>query len=67
SVDLCSVAAARVDGYFERGLEPWDLAAGLLIASEAGAVVRQRERGTTMAAAAGIADKLDRLLDELGD
>ncbi|HEX5018453.1 MAG TPA: inositol monophosphatase family protein [Actinomycetes bacterium] len=67
SVDLCSVAAGRVDGYFERGLEPWDLAAGLLIASEAGAVVRQHERGTTTAAGAGIADKLDRLLDELGD
>ncbi len=39
SVDLCSVACGRVDGYFERGLRPWDWAAGALIASEAGAVV----------------------------
>jgi len=39
SVDLCSVACGRLDGYFERGLAPWDLAAGGLIASEAGARV----------------------------
>ena len=37
AVDLCSVASGRVDGYFERGLNPWDYAAGGLIASEAGA------------------------------
>jgi myo-inositol-1(or 4)-monophosphatase len=39
SVDLCSVACGRVDAYFERGLGPWDLAAGALIAREAGATV----------------------------
>ena len=39
AVDLCSVACGRVDAYFERGLAPWDLAAGSLIAAEAGAVV----------------------------
>jgi myo-inositol-1(or 4)-monophosphatase len=39
SVDLCAVACGRVDGYFERGLAPWDLAAGSLVATEAGAVV----------------------------
>ncbi len=39
SVDLCSVACGRVDGYWEAGLQPWDFAAGALIASEAGAVV----------------------------
>jgi myo-inositol-1(or 4)-monophosphatase len=39
SFDLCSVACGRVDGYFERGLAPWDLAAGSLVATEAGAVV----------------------------
>ena len=39
SVDLCAVACGRVDGYFERGLKPWDLAAGGLVATEAGAVV----------------------------
>jgi myo-inositol-1(or 4)-monophosphatase len=39
SVDLCSVAAGRLDGYYERGLNYWDYAAGALIAAEAGAVV----------------------------
>jgi myo-inositol-1(or 4)-monophosphatase len=39
AVDLCSVAIGRVNAYYERGLAPWDLAAGSLIASEAGVVV----------------------------
>ena len=39
SVDLCAVAAGRLDAYFEAGLQPWDLAAGGLIATEAGASV----------------------------
>ncbi len=43
SLDLCSVAAGRVDGYYEAGLNPWDLAAGLLIAVEAGAASRAIE------------------------
>lgn len=39
SVDLCHVAAGRLDGYYERGLNSWDLAAGGLVATEAGARV----------------------------
>jgi myo-inositol-1(or 4)-monophosphatase len=39
AVDLCSVAIGRVNAYYERGLSPWDLAAGALIATEAGATV----------------------------
>ncbi|MCU0269753.1 MAG: inositol monophosphatase [Acidimicrobiales bacterium] len=39
AVDLCSVACGRVDAFYERGLAPWDLAAGVLIATEAGALV----------------------------
>lgn len=35
--DLCYVADGRLDAYFEEGLQAWDLAAGLLIATEAGA------------------------------
>ena len=38
-MDLCSVACGRLDAYYERGLAPWDLAAGGLIAREAGARV----------------------------
>jgi myo-inositol-1(or 4)-monophosphatase len=39
SLDLCALATGRVDGYYEQGLKPWDLAAGGLVAAEAGAVV----------------------------
>ncbi|MFN8167303.1 MAG: inositol monophosphatase family protein [Candidatus Nanopelagicales bacterium] len=37
SVDLCHLAAGRLDGYYERGPQAWDLAAGGLVAHEAGA------------------------------
>ena len=43
SLDLCAVAAGRADGYYERGLEPWDWAAGRLVASEAGGTVIELE------------------------
>ena len=39
SADLCSVAAGRVDAFYERARQPWDIAAGALIAHEAGARV----------------------------
>ena len=39
ALDLCAVAAGRVDAYFEQGLSPWDLSAGGLVATEAGATL----------------------------
>lgn len=36
ALDLCYVACGRLDGFFEIGLKPWDLAAGALIVREAG-------------------------------
>ena len=45
SVDLCALAAGRLDGYYERGLNYWDYAAGALIAEEAGAVVGDSRGG----------------------
>ena len=39
SLDLCALACGRLDAYYEQGLKPWDLAAGGLVAREAGAVV----------------------------
>jgi len=50
AVDLCFVAMGALDGYFEKGLQEWDLAAGGLIATEAGAKVTTT-LGTTIAAA----------------
>ncbi len=39
SLDLCYVACGRVDGFYEKGLAEWDIAAGTLIAQESGAIV----------------------------
>jgi len=55
SLDLCALATGRVDGYYEQGLKPWDLAAGGLVAEEAGAVVgglRGRAAGEDLVVAA---------------
>jgi myo-inositol-1(or 4)-monophosphatase len=56
SVDLCAVAAGRLDGFYERGLNYWDWAAGALVATEAGAVVgglNGKPVSSSMAVAAG--------------
>jgi len=71
SVDLCSVAAGRLDAYYERGLQPWDHAAGALVAREAGARVgglRGAAEGADMLVAAppGLFEPLADLLAELG-
>lgn len=39
ALDLAYVAAGRFDGFFEQGLQPWDLAAGALLITEAGGLV----------------------------
>lgn len=39
ALDLCALACGRFDGFFEFNLKPWDIAAGALIAREAGAIV----------------------------
>lgn len=52
AADLCHLASGAVDGYFEVGLKEWDLAAGALIATEAGAVVTGGESSESMVIAA---------------
>ncbi len=39
SIDLAYVACGRLEGYWERGLSPWDLAAGVILVEEAGGLV----------------------------
>lgn len=46
SLDLAYVAAGRYDGFWERGLKLWDIAAGLIIAREAGALIEGIAKGT---------------------
>ncbi|MEC7174510.1 MAG: inositol monophosphatase family protein, partial [Actinomycetota bacterium] len=43
--DLCCVAAGTIDGYYEENLSLWDIAAGALIAREAGARVEYSPSG----------------------
>jgi len=46
ALDLCYVAAGRLDGYWEKDLKPWDVMAGLLLAREAGGTVTDYQGGT---------------------
>lgn len=46
ALDLCNLAAGRLDAYYELGLQPWDYAAGALIATEAGAAMIGRDDTT---------------------
>lgn len=71
ALDLCWVACGRLDGYYETGLQPWDTAAGVLIATEAGAVATNLEGGapssnSVVAAAPGIHADLTKLLAAAG-
>ena len=71
AVDLCDVAAGRLDGYYERGLNAWDLAAGDLIAREAGALTGGRPgerpgRALAIAGTPGVFEPLQRLLEDFG-
>jgi myo-inositol-1(or 4)-monophosphatase len=71
ALDLCMVAAGRLDAYYEDGVHVWDWAAGALIAAEAGAwlVLPPIDGGGSdliVAAAPGIAAELDAALRSLG-
>ena len=77
AMDLCSLASGALDAYYERGLQPWDLAAASLVAQEAGGVVtglRGAPAGqamtvagpaTTVAALVGLLESLDADTDAL--
>ncbi|MFM9034623.1 MAG: inositol monophosphatase family protein [Mycobacterium sp.] len=70
ALDLCMVAAGRLDAHYEHGLHEWDWAAGALIASEAGAVVLLPAdgpgAGLLLAAAPGVAAHLIEALERCG-
>jgi fructose-1,6-bisphosphatase/inositol monophosphatase family enzyme len=71
AVDLCSVACGRLDAFYERGLGPWDLAAGALVAREAGARVGDLAGGPpsgefVLAASSDLFEPLRALLDTAG-
>lgn len=70
AIDMCLLAGGALDLYFERGLQPWDLAAASLIAREAGAEVlglrgRQAGEAMTVAGPAPTVHELVALLQDL--
>ncbi|WP_169570071.1 inositol monophosphatase family protein [Sneathiella limimaris] len=69
SLDLAYVAAGRYDGYWERGLSSWDLAAGVILVREAGGLVSQinggekiLEEGDVLATNANVNSQLSEIL-----
>ncbi|MES2865629.1 inositol monophosphatase family protein [Microbacterium profundi] len=68
ALDLSYVAAGRLDGYFERGLSPWDFAAGSLLVTEAGGIVTRLDtasaRPMLIAAGAPLHARITGVLDK---
>jgi myo-inositol-1(or 4)-monophosphatase len=69
ALDLAWVAAGRFDGYFEANLQPWDVAAGMLLVREAGGFItdfrggdKALERAEYLAANDGLHSKLHKLV-----
>lgn len=69
ALDLAWVAAGRFDGYWERGVQPWDVAAGILLVREAGGYVSDYRggdqmiaRGEVVAGTEAVQSKLHRLV-----
>jgi myo-inositol-1(or 4)-monophosphatase len=54
ALDLAYVAAGRLDGFWESGLNPWDVAAGMLIVREAGGMVGSLNEGAEIFEGGGI-------------
>ena len=65
SLDLAYVAAGRFDGFFEIGLSPWDVAAGMLLVREAGGFVSEIDGGRDVLNSGNILASNDRLRDPL--
>ncbi|BDZ57815.1 inositol monophosphatase family protein [Barrientosiimonas endolithica] len=68
AIDLCWVAAGRLDAYYESGLNPWDLAAGALVLTEAGGALRgpggePAQTRLTVAGPQALVDQLAPLVD----
>ncbi|UWQ19045.1 inositol monophosphatase family protein [Jannaschia sp. M317] len=70
SLDLAYVAAGRYDGYWERGVKPWDIAAGILLVREAGGLVEPirpetqtlMENGQLISGSAAIFEKFAKIV-----
>ncbi|GAA4433216.1 inositol monophosphatase family protein [Georgenia halophila] len=71
AIDLCLVADGRLDAYYESGLNPWDMAAGTLVVTEAGGVATDLDggpatRAMTLVGPAAVVGDLTRVLRDAG-
>jgi myo-inositol-1(or 4)-monophosphatase len=71
ALDLSYLAAGRLDGFWEFGLQPWDIAAGSLIVREAGGIISSitddgdfMETGNLVAGPVKLHSELEKLLKE---
>lgn len=72
ALDLCLVAGGQVDAYYEMGINPWDMAAGWLVLTEAGGFCSGADGGPpssdcVVAGAPGIRQEFSRLVDSVVD
>jgi myo-inositol-1(or 4)-monophosphatase len=67
SLDMAYVAAGRFDGFWEFGLKPWDIAAGILLVREAGGYVSEIDGGRDVLNSGNMLAANDQLHKPLGD
>lgn len=65
ALDLCGVAVGRYDGFWERGINAWDMAAGIVIAREAGALVTDMDGGQNMLSTGGVIATNETLMPQI--
>tara|TARA_B100001105_G_scaffold213347_1_gene178350 strand:+ start:256 stop:507 length:252 start_codon:yes stop_codon:yes gene_type:complete len=65
ALDLAYVAAGRLDGFWEFGLQPWDCAAGALLIREAGGLVADMDGGQDFLESGNVAAGNPRIFEEL--
>ena len=65
ALDLAYVAAGRLDGFWELGLQPWDCAAGALLIREAGGLVADTDGGQDFLESGNVAAGNPRIFEEL--
>jgi len=65
ALDLAYVAAGRYEGYWERGIQPWDMAAGLVLVKEAGGFIGPVREGREIFASGGVIAANAELFDPL--
>ena len=65
ALDLAYVACGRLDGFWESGLKPWDVAAGALLVSESGGIVCDNEASENYLDSSSIVTANPKLIREL--